>query len=196
CFWACAVGAAPVSACLTLERLLETEVGTAPLVVRTAGAVSRELGRSKPDYGLLLKLAFDFPDQLGQTLGRPLMCFLDEFPELSSLGNFPGVGDPLKHFRASLQQQSQVSYVITGSAIAVMEQLVRDHESPLFLQFRTLQLRPFTREDSRELVEKLIGPLAPAAHAAIYTYTFGASLLCYRTGRATAGTGASRTRSG
>ncbi|GFP27439.1 restriction endonuclease [Candidatus Hakubella thermalkaliphila] len=173
CFWALAGGEAPVDPYLTVERLLETEVVKVPLVVRTAGAVSRELGRSKPDYGLLLKLAFDFPDQLGQTLGRPLMCFLDEFPELSSLGNFPGVGDPLKHFRASLQQQSQVSYVITGSAIAVMERLVRDHESPLFLQFRTLQLRPFTREDGRELVEKLIGPLAPAAHAAIYTYTFG-----------------------
>jgi len=146
---------------------------------------------------VLLKLALDFPDQLAQALDRPLMCFLDEFPELSSLGNFPGLGDPLKHFRASLQQQSQTSYVITGSAIAVMERLIRDHESPLFLQFRTLELQPFTREDTRELVERLVlsgvlrplpslsrglskgpaevlvGPLKPAAQAAVHTYTFG-----------------------
>lgn len=173
CFWALAGGERPVDPYLTVERLLETQAAEVSLVARTAGALSRELGRSKPDYGVLLKLAFDFPDQLAGALGRSLMCFLDEFPELSSLGNFPGVGDPLKHFRASLQQQSQVSYVITGSAIAVMERLVRDHESPLFLQFRTLELRPFTREDTRELVQKLVGRLPPPAQAAIYTYTFG-----------------------
>jgi AAA+ ATPase superfamily predicted ATPase len=173
CFWALAGGEGPVDPYLTVERLLETQATEVPLVARTVGAVARELGRSKPDYGVLLKLAFDFPDQLGQTLGRPLMCFLDEFPELSSLGNFPGVGDPLKHFRASLQQQSQVSYVITGSAIAWMERLIRDHESPLFLQFRTLEIRPFTQEDARELVEKLFGRLPPPAQAAVYTYTFG-----------------------
>lgn len=173
CFWALARGEGPVDSYLTVERLLDTEAVEVPLVARTAGAVTRQLSHSKPDYGVLLKLAFDFPDQLGQALGRRLMCFLDEFPELSSLGNFPGVGDPLKHFRASLQQQSQASYVITGSAIAVMERLIRGHESPLFLQFRTLELRPFTREDTRELVEKMVGPLAPAAQAAINTYTFG-----------------------
>jgi len=173
CFWALTKGVGPVDSFLTVERLLETQAAEVPVAVRTAGAISRELGRDKPDYSVLLKLAFDFPDQLSQALGRPLMCFLDEFPELSSLGNFPGAGDPLKHFRASLQQQSQVSYVITGSAIAVMERLIRDHESPLFLQFRTLELQPFTPEDTRELVEKLVGPLAPAAQAAIHTYTFG-----------------------
>lgn len=173
CFWALTGGDGPVDSYLTMERLLETRAAEVPLIARTVGAVTRELGRSKPDYSVLLKLAFDFPDQLGQALGRPLMCFLDEFPELSSLGNFPGVGDPLKQFRASLQQQSHVSYVITGSAIAVMERLVRDHESPLFLQFRTLELRPFTREDTRELIENLVGRLSPAAHAAVYTYTFG-----------------------
>ncbi len=173
CFWALARGEGPVDPYLTVERLSDTEAVEIPQVARTVGAVTRELGRSKPDYGVLLKLALSFPDQLAQALDRPLMCFLDEFPELSSLGNFPGLGDPLKHFRAALQQQSQVSYVITGSAIAVMERLIRDHESPLFLQFRTLELRPFTREDTRELVKKLVGPLNPAAQAAIHTYTFG-----------------------
>jgi hypothetical protein len=43
----------------------------------------------------------------------------------------------------------------------------------LFLQFRALELYPLTREDTQALVEKLAGRLPPAAHAAIYTYTFG-----------------------
>ena len=101
------------------------------------------------------------------------MCFLDEFPELATLGNFPGLGDPLKQFRASLQQQSRVAYVIMGSAVTVMERLARDHESPLFLQFRTLELQPFTPEDTGHLVDRLFPNLSPAVQSAIYTYTFG-----------------------
>ncbi len=173
CYWAIAGGEGPVEPYLTADRLLETEAAETPLVARTSGALIRELGRRRPDYSLLLKLAFDFPDQLGQALGQPLMCFLDEFPELINLGNFPGIGDPLKHFRASLQQQSLVSYVITGSAITAMEQLVRDHRSPLFLQFRPLELQPFTQEDTKQLTERLFGPLSPSAQSAVYTYTFG-----------------------
>lgn len=173
CYWAFAKGVGPVEPYLTADRLLETEATEVPLVARTVGTLVRELGRRKPDYALLLELAFDFPDQLAQTLDRPIICFLDEFPELASLGNFPGLGDPLKHFRASLQQQSQVTYVITGSAVTVMERLIRDHESPLFLQFRALELQPFTQEDTKRLVERMFAPLPPPAQSAVYTYTFG-----------------------
>jgi len=173
CYWVLAEGEGPVEPYLTADRLLETEAAGIPLVARTVGALVRELGRRKPDYTLLLKLAFDFPEQLAQAVDRPIMCFLDEFPELASLGNFPGIGDPLKHFRASLQQQSRVAYVITGSAVTAMERLVRDHESPLFLQFRALELQTFTQEDTKRLVERMFGPLPPPAQSAVYTYSFG-----------------------
>ena len=158
CYWAIAGREGAIEPYLTADRLLETEATDVPVVARTIGALVRELDRRKPDYGLLLKLAFDFPEQLAGALDQPLMCFLDEFPELINLGNFPGIGDPLKHFRASLQQQSRVAYVITGSAVTVMEHLVRDHESPLFLQFRALELQPFTQEDTKRLTERCSPP--------------------------------------
>lgn len=66
-----------------------------------------------------------------------------------------------------------MAYVITGSAISAIEHIVRDHQSPLFLQFRVLELHPFTPEDTQALTEKLIGRLTPSAQSAIYTYTFG-----------------------
>ena len=131
------------------------------------------MSKQKTDYNTLLMIGFEFPERLAEALGRPCMVFLDEFPELLTLGSFPGVGDPLKHFRAALQRQTQVAYVITGSAVSATEHIARDHESPLFLQFRALELHPFTPEDTQALAEKLVGRLSPAAHAAIYTTTFG-----------------------
>ena len=172
-YWALSKGEGPVDRYLTADRLLETEAADIPIIARTAGSLIRELGRRKPDYTMLLKLAFDFPEQLGTALDRCIMCFLDEFPELATLGNFPGIGDPLKHFRASLQQQSRVAYVVSGSAITAMERLVHDHESPIFLQFRALELQPFTEEDTQRLVERLFGSIVPVAQSAVHTYTFG-----------------------
>jgi hypothetical protein len=173
CYWALSLGQGPVDPYLTADRLLETEAADIPIVARTAGSVIRELGRRRPDYTMLLKLAFDFPEQLAKALDRSIMCFLDRFPELATLGNFPGIGDPLKHFRASLQQQSRVAYVVSGSAITAMERLIRDHESPIFLQFRALELQPFTEEDTKRLVERLFGSLIPVAQSAVHTCSFG-----------------------
>ena len=173
CFWAVAGGQGPVDPYLNAIDLLQTDAGNLAVAARTATALINQMSKQKTDYSTLLTIAFEFPERLAEALGRPCVVFLDEFPELLTLGSFPGVGDPLKLFRAVLQRQTQVAYVITGSAVSATEHIVRDHESPLFLQFRALELHPFTPEDTQALAEKLAGRLSPAAHAAIYTYTFG-----------------------
>ena len=173
CFWAVEHGLGPTDPYLNATDLLQTNVALLPVVARTAGTLINEMGKQKTDHSTLLNIAFDFPERLAEALGRPCMYFLDEFPELVTLGSFPGVGDPFKHFRAALQRQTQVAYVITGSAVSATEHIVRDHESPLFLQFRALELHPFTPEDTQALTEKLAGRLSPAAQAAVHTFTFG-----------------------
>ncbi len=173
CFWGIGRGLGPADPYLNAADLLQTDAASLPVVARTAGALISEMSKQKSDYTTLLHIAFDFPERLAEALGRPCMYFLDEFPELVVLGSFPGVGDPLRHFRAALQRQTRVAYVITGSAISATEHIVRDHESPLFLQFRALELHPFTPEDTQTLTEKLSGRLSPAAQAAVYAYTFG-----------------------
>jgi len=173
CFWAVDHGEGPADPYLSATDLMQTNAGSLSVVTRTAAALINEMSKQKVDYTTLLNIAFDFPERLAEALGRPLMVFLDEFPELLTLGSFPGVGDPLKHFRAALQRQTRVAYVITGSAVSATEHIVQDHQSPLFLQFRALELHPFTPEDTQALTEKLVGRLSPAAQAAIHTYTFG-----------------------
>ena len=161
CFWAVEHGQGPADPYLNAVDLLQTNAASLPVVARTAAALINEMGKQKTDYSTLLNIAFEFPERLAEALGRPCMYFLDEFPELLTLGSFPGVGDPLKHFRAALQRQTQVAYVITGSAVSATEHIVRDHESPLFLQFRALELHPFTPEDTQALTEKLAAGCRP-----------------------------------
>ncbi len=173
CYWLFGKAEGLIDSYLSTNRLLETKAAENSTVVRAVGSLARELDRRQTDYSILLKLAFDFPELISKALNQPIMLFLDEFTELSELSNFPGVGDPLKHFRSSMQQQSNTAYVIAGSAITAMEKLVHNHESPLFLQFQPLELRPFTKEDTGLLVERLFGRLASPAQSTLYTYTFG-----------------------
>jgi hypothetical protein len=154
--------------------LLQTPAAANPVVLEAVRFLITELGREEVDPGALLHLAFDFPDRLAAALGRPIMCFLDEFTELSALARFPRAGNPYKLFRSVMQQHAHVGYVVTGSAVTAMEQMVRSHESPLFLQLSAIELPPLTAEDTQVLTMKLMGePLSPAAQAEVYAYTAG-----------------------
>jgi hypothetical protein len=167
-------GQGTVEPYLRAVDLFQTPAAAIPVAVEAMRFLLSELGREVADPGALLHLAFDFPDRLAIALGRPIMCFLDEFTELSALAKFPQAGNPYKLFRSVMQQHAHVGYVVTGSAVTAMEQMVRDHESPLFLQLRAIELPPLTAEDTQALTTKIIGrPLNPAAQAELYTYTGG-----------------------
>lgn len=174
CFWAVDGGQGSVEPYLRVVDLLQTPAAAVPVVLEAIRFLITALGREVTDPGVLLHLAFDFPDRLAIALERPIMCFLDEFTELSALAKFPQVGNPYKLFRSAMQQHAHVSYVVTGSAITAMEQMVRDHKSPLFLQLRAIELPPLTAEDTQALTTKIIGrPLNSAAQAEVYVHTAG-----------------------
>jgi AAA+ ATPase superfamily predicted ATPase len=172
-FWALENGQGDVDAYLTVERLLEAVAGRSVVASQTAGSLLRELSRTKPDQALLLKLAFEYPEKLAQELNKKLVLFLDEFTEISTLGHYPQVREPLKHFRAALTGQTNVAYVVAGSAMTAMMKLFQSPEAPLFLQFETLALEPFSRQDAEVLMRKLGSEYSPGVYAEVYRYTAG-----------------------
>lgn len=172
-FWALTRGEGEVDSFLTIPRLLAGEAVRIKAVAQTAGSMADELSRSQPDYGVLLRLAFDFPQRLASELGKKLALFLDEFPEITVLSNYPRLQDPLKSFRASVQQHGDVAYIVAGSAISVLERMIKDHRSPLFLQFEMLELAPFSRESTLELAARIIPDISPLAGRQIHRLSFG-----------------------
>jgi AAA+ ATPase superfamily predicted ATPase len=172
-FWALENGQGDVDAYLTVERLLETVATRSTVASQTAGSLLRELSRTKPDQALLIKLAFEYSEKLAQELNKKLVLFLDEFTEISTLSHYPQVREPLKHFRASLAGQTNVAYVVAGSAMTAMMKLFESPEAPLFLQFETLALEPFGRQDAEVLMNKLGSGYLPGVYAEVYRYTAG-----------------------
>lgn len=127
-------------------------------VREAVSALHQHFAQEKPNRHALLTLAFNLPDRLSKELGQPAIVILDEFPELLSLERYEGIR-VLPLFRG-LMQQSPVSYILAGSAVAAMQWMTDDHESPLFAQLDRLSLGPFPPEDTRALVYKLMPDLS------------------------------------
>lgn len=145
----------------------------------------QELQKEKPDQHLLLELAFNTPEVYAQTAGQRVMVILDEFPVILALDNYPQIHDVLALFRAVLQGQSGVVYVVAGSMIGLMERIFLDAASPLFVHFQLETIGPFGREDCDALASKrlslLADPVPGEVLAAIYQVTRGHPFYIYAT---------------
>jgi len=131
-----------------------------------------ELEKEKPDQHLLLEMAFNAAEVYARAMKRNIMLLLDEFPEILSLNNYPQIRDSLGLFRAVLQSQSHVVYVVAGSMIGLMERIFLRADSPLFVHFQMETVPPFGRADSDTLVQKrlefLSRPIPGEVLAAVY----------------------------
>jgi hypothetical protein len=128
-------------------------------------------------------MAFNAPEIYATATGHKVMLLLDEFPEILALNNYPQIRDSLGLFRAVLQTQSNVCYVVAGSMISLMESIFLQSESPLFVHFQMETVNPFGRADSDSLVQKrlemLASPVPGQVLAAIYQVARGHPFYTY-----------------
>ncbi|MCX5805621.1 MAG: ATP-binding protein [Proteobacteria bacterium] len=118
--------------------------------------VTAELEKAKPDRQRLLQECFNFSGTLARFTGKRVIVSLDEFQEIVNLTNFDQMKNILKIFRSVKDRVDHVTYCISGSIISEMENITRDSASPLFNQFSHLPIKPYTREESGELINKFI----------------------------------------
>jgi len=148
--------------------------------------IMRLLERTQIDRQALLRQTFRFPQTVREQRGVPLLLILDEFQEVRTLENFPGARNALALFRAALQSQEGILYLLAGSAVTVLTQILSDPAAPLFAQFAKLPLGPFSREETARLVTKLLPEatdpqVAYTIHHLTGGYPFYVQALCRRT---------------
>ncbi|HNS51836.1 MAG TPA: restriction endonuclease [Anaerolineae bacterium] len=148
-------------------------------------AFGQELQKERPDQHLLLEMAFNWPETWARATGRHVLLILDEFPDILALNNYPQIESVVALFRAVLQSQSRVCYVVAGSMLSLMERLFLGADSPLFVHFQLETVGPFGREDSYDLTRRRLSPLDPSPSpevlAAVYQVTRGHPFYIYAT---------------
>ena len=121
-----------------------------------------ELEKARPDRQALLRQAFHFPQEAAQIRQCSLALILDEFQEIRTLTHYPNSQNVLALLRAEMQSQSGILYLLAGSAVSVLTDLLSNPDSPLFAQFTRLPVEAFNREATAVLSRKLINDQAPA----------------------------------
>ncbi len=148
-------------------------------------AIHQELQKEKPNQHLLLEMAFNWIEVWAMQTGHRAVLILDEFPEVLALSNYPQVRDVMALFRAVLQAQSRVCYVVAGSMISLMERIFLAADSPLFVHFQLASVGRLAREETDALVQKRLSPLharVPSdVTAAFYQLTRGHPFYVYAT---------------
>jgi AAA+ ATPase superfamily predicted ATPase len=136
--------------------------------------ILQELQRARPDRQALLRQTFRFPRQAAATLGKKIVLICDEFQEIRTLENYPNSQNVVALLRAELQSESEVQYILAGSAISVLAGLLSNPKSPLFAQFTRIAVEPFDRESTQELANKLLSePLETDLYPLLHSLTGG-----------------------
>lgn len=146
---------------------------------------NQELQKEKPNQHLLLEMAFNWPETWARALDRHVLLLLDEFPEILALNNYPQIESIVALFRAVLQSQSRVCYVVAGSMLSLMERIFLRADSPLFVHFQLETVGPLGREDSDNLARRRLTTVEPTVSpevlAAVYQVTRGHPFYIYAT---------------
>jgi len=142
---------------LSLTDLLSVAYRAAvPALVEAGERFLREMEKTQVDERLLLELAFECLEPLAADVGREVLVILDEFQAITDFDRYAQIHNVLGLLRGIIAGQSSVHYVVAGSSVRMMEQILHRAESPLFGQFRLLSLPPFDRADTALLLQKLL----------------------------------------
>ena len=152
-FWALTGGRGEREQFLTPSGLL----GGSAAGLRCVAQTMATLESVHDDPALQISTALDFPEKLANELTCHLLLLLDEFTEIEVLGNYPDVHSPIALFRAVMQRQERVGYVVAASAISAMQKIVQSGQSPLFLQFESVEVARFPPDATLALAERIIG---------------------------------------
>lgn len=143
-----------------------------PTLIEGGERFLREMEKAQVDERLLLELAFECLEPLARDIERDVMIILDEFQSITDFDRYPQIRNVLGLLRGVIARQEKVHYIVAGSSVRMMEQILQQAESPLFGQFRLLSLPPFDRDATAQLLRKLLPQRDVPARVVGQVYSF------------------------
>ncbi len=106
------------------------------------------------NHSLCLKLAFDFPELLAKEEKIKILILYDEFQDVLEFNRYKL--NPLAIFRNSFQRQKEILYIISGSYVRVLYEIIRNSKSPLFGHFDLIELKNFDKNTSKAFIREIL----------------------------------------
>ena len=98
-----------------------------------------------------LELGFKYANALGEESKRKIVIILDEFQHYAEFDSLPKLKGALDIFRAAIDARGNVSYVVSGSRVHFLKQVLGDGKSPLFGRFTIQEVGNLEEKYAKEL---------------------------------------------
>ncbi len=108
------------------------------------------------DYKGVFLLAFDYANEVSRKSGKRIVVIIDEFPNLVEFKRYSKLEAIIELFRSVLESRENVEYVVSGSRVHFMQNILGKGESPLFGHFVIIEVGPLSKEYALELFMKSV----------------------------------------
>ena len=100
----------------------------------------------------ILENLIDLPEKLAEDLGEKIVVIIDEFQYIRKLKEpFPEI---LRLMRSKFNEHINVQYMISGSEIGIINELLNDRNQPFYAFFRVIEILPFNKTESINFLEE------------------------------------------
>lgn len=106
------------------------------------------------DYRNIFLLAFDYANEVSKKSRRRIIIIIDEFPNLIDFKKYPKLEAITELLRSIVEHRENVEYVVSGSRVHFMKNILGKGESPLFGHFIIEEIGPLPEKYAVELFKK------------------------------------------
>lgn len=106
------------------------------------------------DYRSVFLLAFDYANEVSRKSDRRIVIIIDEFPSLIEFKRYSKLEAINELFRSVLESRENVEYVVSGSRVHFMKDILGKGESPLFGHFVIMEIGQLSEKYAVELFMK------------------------------------------
>ena len=136
------------------------------------GEVYIKLRENEIDEQVYLEKTLDFIESFSKEKDRRTIVLIDEFQKLNNFNN--AIFDLLK---SKIDAQKHVRYVVTGSSITLLQDVLLKKDSPLYMMFTKIYLEPFNQKMTIIFLKKRLNvfnvKITQEATEKVYEYTGG-----------------------
>jgi hypothetical protein len=106
---------------------------------------------ARQSYANQFRSVFRTADVIAEKSKKRVVLILDEFQDLIKLNEYTGMKDVVSLFRGALQKRGNVSYVISGSRVHMLREMLEEKGSPLFQHFIVEFVKGLDEPDAKQL---------------------------------------------